>query len=286
MIFIFFFDYIFQNSIILIMNVISHKVFTLTQLLHTQVLKNIDSSILTTSILLNNPYFKYNDKIQQLIVNSNNVIVADGAANYLIYKKLNNIIDKVNYIVGDFDSIESKTIEEFSKLNKTVQYMRSSCQDTTDLQKCYALIRDIDSQDNQDTKKQNFIFVFGATGGRADHSFANIHAGIYEYNNEKMKKYDIVNISSSVINYILVNEGQYEITIDNESIEGAITVFNDVVSNTNSIEINFDNVNYENLPLLEKRLYLKEFAFSSEKESKLKILKNTKSKGVILSIKY
>ena len=41
-----------------------------------EVLKNIDSSILTTSILLNNPYFKYNDKIQQLIVNSNNVIVA------------------------------------------------------------------------------------------------------------------------------------------------------------------------------------------------------------------
>ena len=107
----------------------------------------------TAIIILNNIKDSTHKDIIKLIKQSDFVIVADGAANNIAKEKNEDIINKINYVVGDFDSIEDssiKILESFNndnnnnnniKRKNNIIFEKINCQDTTDLQKCYKVLK-------------------------------------------------------------------------------------------------------------------------------------------------
>lgn len=86
-------------------------------------------------------------------------------------------------IVGDFDSIRPE-IQEFYK-NKGVKLFKRVDQETTDLEKClYVSLEKICEYDTsvqfQGSGKKFSIIIFGASGGRIDHTFS-AYSQVYKY---------------------------------------------------------------------------------------------------------
>lgn len=102
--------------------------------------------------------------------NYSTLICADGGANKA--KKLNLTPD---YIIGDFDSIENKTLQYYSNKSKLIKFKR---QTDTDVEKClkHAL-----------KEKYNEIILLGVTGDRLDHTFCNLGIVIKFFKKIKLK---------------------------------------------------------------------------------------------------
>ncbi|KAL6968498.1 cAMP-dependent protein kinase subunit [Sarracenia purpurea var. burkii] len=108
-------------------------------------------------------------------------ICADGGANR-VYDELprllphEDVIDvrkryKPDVIMGDMDSIRREVIDFYTNLGTEI-IDESHDQDTTDLHKCVAFIRDC----TPNIEKSNLcILVTGALGGRFDHEVGNIN---------------------------------------------------------------------------------------------------------------
>jgi thiamine pyrophosphokinase len=78
---------------------------------------------------------------------------------------------KPDVIKGDMDSVRTEVLDFYAKLGTKI-LDESHDQDTTDLHKCIAYIRD--STPNVDQSKL-CILVAGALGGRFDHEMGNIN---------------------------------------------------------------------------------------------------------------
>jgi len=90
-----------------------------------------------------------------LLEQANTIICCDGAA-----KKLLDSGKEPHYITGDMDSLSPQLYERFKQ-----SIIHSSCQETNDLTKAVRLCIQ---------KGYKHIQILGATGGREDHTIANI----------------------------------------------------------------------------------------------------------------
>jgi thiamine pyrophosphokinase len=123
------------------------------------------------------------------------IFCADGGFNSAI--KL-GIIPKC--VIGDFDSIDESL---HTKYKKTVEFVHISRQTDTDVEKCLKYLT---------AKKYTDIVLLGATGGRLDHTVANLGVILKFY-----KKINISIISEN--SFLTIISGNVEIkTIPEEQI--------------------------------------------------------------------
>ncbi|MCL2739235.1 MAG: thiamine diphosphokinase [Bacteroidales bacterium] len=90
-----------------------------------------------------------------LLEQAQTIVCCDGAA-----QKLTAYGKEPDYIAGDMDSLAPELFERFRE-----RIVSSSCQETNDLTKAVHLCRQ---------KGYPHIHILGATGGREDHTIANI----------------------------------------------------------------------------------------------------------------
>lgn len=120
--------------------------------------KSRDDNNMNITVVANG-HIKDMDFLRSTIENSDYIICADGAAKYLM--RLNMY---PSLLVGDFDSIDEKTLK-WTKINniETRQFPREKDMTDTELAVEFAL--------QQGPKK---ITIIGAMGSRLDHSLSNI----------------------------------------------------------------------------------------------------------------
>ncbi|KAM9972312.1 hypothetical protein ACTFIW_007371 [Dictyostelium discoideum] len=100
-------------------------------------------------------------------------ICADGGANrlYSLGTKINQSSRWIpDYIKGDLDSLHEGVSDFFSKKGSSI--VLDSSQDTSDLQKCFELIIDLEKGSGIKYRK---IFILGGLGGSFSHEFANVN---------------------------------------------------------------------------------------------------------------
>lgn len=116
---------------------------------------------------------------------------------------------KPDVIKGDMDSIRTEVLDFYSNLG-TKTFDESNDQDTTDLHKCIAFIRDF----TPNLDKSNLcVLVAGALGGRFDHEVGNINV-LYHFSTMR-----IVLISNDCFIQLLPRTHSHEIHIQS-SVEG------------------------------------------------------------------
>jgi len=108
------------------------------------------------SVIIANGDFVYTDRIRKQIESADRIVCADGGANYLV-----DIDITPDLILGDLDSILPDTLKRF----KGVEVIKDSDQFSTDTMKVinYELSQGADE-----------LILLGATGGRIDHTLANL----------------------------------------------------------------------------------------------------------------
>ncbi|CAG8450004.1 3269_t:CDS:2 [Ambispora leptoticha] len=139
-------------------------------------------------------------------------ICADGGANRLYdavkgTKNENRYIPA--YICGDLDSLRCE-VKEFYESKGTKIRALPQDQDTTDFQKCIALLSSLEKQggsaENQD------IIGYGALGGRFDHAMASIHV-LHQHAKEKKQQQRIYLLTDYDVT-MLLDEGKHTIFCD------------------------------------------------------------------------
>ena len=110
--------------------------------------------------IIANGNFPYHEIPLKILDKSKTIIACDGAANILDLKKY-----KIDYIIGDLDSIESSNINKYK--NKIIN---KPAQTNNDLRKAIMLLYN---------NKVKTFSILGATGKREDHTIGNIFS-IYE----------------------------------------------------------------------------------------------------------
>ncbi|KAJ4847439.1 cAMP-dependent protein kinase subunit [Turnera subulata] len=146
-------------------------------------------------------------------------LCADGGANRLydempkLFPHRNPLDVRRSYqpdvIKGDMDSARKEVVKFYTDLG-TKLVDESHDQDTTDLNKCVAFIRDY----SKDLDKSNLcILVAGALGGRFDHEAGNINV-LYRFPDTR-----IILLSDDCLLYLLPSTHQHEIYIQS-SVEG------------------------------------------------------------------
>lgn len=211
-------------------------------------------------IVLNNS--SSNDNIEKLISSANLLIIADGAANRLIENKSQNIA-KINFIVGDFDSISESSIDFMTKNNITLE--RSSCQDTTDLQKCFVILkREVEEKKISSSFKDKYIFVIGSSGGRADHSYANLNASNSE--SVSLPEFQVINVSLNCLTYFLNSINQKFDVFAVKKLNLALSLFNDIKEKSKDeyIQIKYNKNQDIILNLENKGLIYKDFTLQKD----------------------
>ena len=89
-----------------------------------------------------------------------NIIAVDKGLN-----TLNKLQIKPNYIIGDFDSVNTKILQEYENKNIPSTYLKPE-KDFTDTHMALKKAVEMGSKE---------IIIIGAIGTRLDHTFANIH---------------------------------------------------------------------------------------------------------------
>lgn len=132
------------------------------------------------AIIISNGLITNYEFIKNKLKDTDYIISADGATNHI--SKLNIV---PNVIIGDFDSIDSSILKEYeNKGVKILGFKKDKDETDTDLAVKHAL--ELGFKD---------ILMFGCTGDRFDHTFANvsllrmlinkdINASISDYKNE------------------------------------------------------------------------------------------------------
>ena len=141
-------------------------------------------------IIIANGRIENHDFHKKIIENSDIIICADGGANSA--KNLGIIPD---YIVGDFDSINS-SISDFFKKNGRTKIIKDNNQEKTDLELAIALA---------ETLNPSEILIIGAIGDRIDHTLANILCLAYIKPEIKAKIVDFKNTIELVDTSIDIN---------------------------------------------------------------------------------
>ncbi|XP_038681233.1 thiamine pyrophosphokinase 1-like isoform X1 [Tripterygium wilfordii] len=146
-------------------------------------------------------------------------LCADGGANR-VYDEIPQLLpdedaDEVrkrympDVIKGDMDSVRTEVLDFYAGLGTRI-VDESHDQDTTDLHKCVAFIRDC----TPDLEKANLcILVAGALGGRFDHEAGNINI-LYRFSTLR-----IILISDDCLIQLLLRTHHHEICIQS-SVEG------------------------------------------------------------------
>ncbi|KAK7284657.1 hypothetical protein RJT34_19407 [Clitoria ternatea] len=116
---------------------------------------------------------------------------------------------KPDAIKGDMDSIRTEVLDFYSKLGTKV-IDESHDQDTTDLHKCVAYIRDLTPSIDLSAL---CILVVGALGGRFDHEIGNINV-LCRFSNTR-----IILLSDDCLIHLLPKNQSHKIII-NSSVEG------------------------------------------------------------------
>jgi thiamine pyrophosphokinase len=129
-------------------------------------------------------YHKHKIKVSDII------ICADGGSNNAM---LMNLIP--DYIIGDFDSIEKKTVDYFKEKGKT-RLIHDNDESKTDLELALSLAETLDPEE---------ILIFGAIGNRFDHTLANILCLMYIRPEIKAQIINEKNIIELVENEIEIN---------------------------------------------------------------------------------
>ncbi|CAL5194460.1 unnamed protein product [Lathyrus oleraceus] len=111
-------------------------------------------------------------------------------------------------IKGDMDSIKTEVLDFYEKLGTKI-INESKDQDTTDLHKCVAYLRDLTP--NTD-KSELCILVAGALGGRFDHEIGNINV-LCLFSNTR-----IILLSNDCLIHLLPKNHSHKIFI--QSVEG------------------------------------------------------------------
>ena len=108
------------------------------------------------SVIIANGDFVYTDRIKKQIESADRIVCADGGANNLV-----DIDITPDLILGDLDSILPDTLKRF----KGVEVIKDTDQFSTDTMKVinYELSQGVDE-----------LILLGATGGRIDHTLANL----------------------------------------------------------------------------------------------------------------
>ena len=108
------------------------------------------------SVVIANGDFVFNDRIRKQIESAVRIVCADGGANNLV-----DIDITPDLILGDLDSILSDTLRHF----KDVEIIKDTDKNSTDTMKVinYELSKGVDE-----------LVLLGATGGRIDHTLANL----------------------------------------------------------------------------------------------------------------
>ena len=108
------------------------------------------------SIIIANGDFVYNDRIKKKIESAGRIVCADGGANHLVHINVTP-----DLILGDLDSVLPETLEYF----KGVEVIKDTDKFRTDMMKAF------DYEIDQGTAE---LLILGATGGRIDHTLANL----------------------------------------------------------------------------------------------------------------
>lgn len=127
------------------------------------------------------------DYHKQKIKDASILICADGGSNNAM--KMNLIPD---YIIGDFDSIEKKTLDYFKEKGKS-KLIKDNNQNKTDFELALSLAESLEPKE---------ILIFGAIGNRFDHTLANILSLTYLRPEIKAQIIDEKNIIELVENEI------------------------------------------------------------------------------------
>ena len=108
------------------------------------------------SVIIANGDFVFNDRIRKQIESADRIVCADGGANNLV-----DIDITPDLILGDLDSILPDTLRHF----KDVEVIKESDENGTDTMKLinYELSQGVDE-----------LNLLGVTGGRIDHTLANL----------------------------------------------------------------------------------------------------------------
>ncbi|CAK8544334.1 unnamed protein product [Lathyrus sativus] len=180
---------------------------------------NADSSSISLTcalIVLNQPL----PKLTPLFWDHAHIrVCADGGANRL-YDEMPLLLPgqdpfqirseyKPDAIKGDLDSIRTEVLDFYAKLGTKI-IDESQDQDTTDLHKCVAFLRDLTP--NTD-KSELCILVAGALGGRFDHEIGNINV-LCLFSNTR-----IILLSDDCLIHLLPKNHLHKIFIQN-SVEG------------------------------------------------------------------
>ncbi|CAA2971850.1 thiamine pyrophosphokinase 1 isoform X1 [Olea europaea subsp. europaea] len=172
-------------------------------------------SLLYALVLLNQPLPKFTPLLWN---NARLRVCADGGANRLFDELPKLFPDdeasairkryKPDLIKGDMDSIRAEVLEFYTNLGTKI-IDASHDQDTTDLHKCVAYIRDLPNLDDQ-----NFcVLVAGALGGRFDHEVGNINVLCF------FSTIRIILLSDDCLIQLLPSSHHHEIHIQS-SVEG------------------------------------------------------------------
>lgn len=169
-------------------------------------LNNLTESLNFISIALNNKNLLSCSSSIELLNNSLITISADGASNILKEFDI-----KINYALGDLDSIFDDTITYLREKGITIE--KYYCQDSTDLEKCFQKVLFLLENNHKlngelntlhlNRTKRNLLCVFGCCGGRIDHSFSNLSSSLKYSYKFKDNNFTIVSLSKSSITYYL-----------------------------------------------------------------------------------
>ena len=160
-------------------------------------------------------------------------------------------INKINYVVGDFDSIEEESIKTLESFNKTkdnntnisnespnkekknkIIFEKINCQDTTDLQKCYKILKR-EFIDNEHVKKKTLLI--NNTKINNLNNINNINIETEEYFNDNTTTVDL---NKSYQDTIIKNNRN---SITKTSEKEDINIQNNIKHNSNSSFYDYEN---------------------------------------------
>ena len=139
-------------------------------------------------------------------------ICADGAANRVLKSDSLRSDKKLipDFVCGDLDSLDPGVVPGLEASG--TQIIRSSCQDSNDLEKCIEVINNEALKHTEGSFMNNNIIIVGAFGGRLDQEMANLNVAVRWAN-----MYDIILFSKYSMARILP-AGFHEI-IPDQSLE-------------------------------------------------------------------
>lgn len=169
-------------------------------------------------VILNNHFEGFENLVQEISLYANLLVCCDGAAN--LFDKVT--LSKVNCFLGDMDSIDKKAEEAILSEGKT--FMKIPDQDTNDMEKAINYIDDSISKIDMQSFESKNILIVGVSGGRADHTFANMHVCMKSV--ARFKDFQIISLSKNCLSYFFPGLISFTLRIRGPLLKSSISAFN------------------------------------------------------------